>query len=262
MTFTTPNERDPTHFLNTSKESPHFFDFFVLSCPPPAPEDGAIRPRAFALAAERPRRARRRLEHHFSAERRPGGRRARRESLVRRRVRVWNDALRPRPRPASTAAAPRDRRRTKAWPVAAPIRRGRAPSSGASPRARFGARHRDPAVPFRRRERGHLVTSRAICARASRAMKRSAKRPRERCGYRRESRIRRALDATPRATTVERRPDTWRRFERCDSSPRVAHARRARRASRTCTRFGREREHFLDSSTKTSARGGDVGYFS
>ena len=23
MTFTTPNERDPTHFLNTSKESPH-----------------------------------------------------------------------------------------------------------------------------------------------------------------------------------------------------------------------------------------------
>ena len=143
MTFTTPNERDPTHFLNTSKESPHFFDFFVLSCPPPAPEDGAIRPRAFALAAERPRRARRRLEHHFSAERRPGGRRARRESLVRRRVRVWNDALRPRPRRASTAAAPRDRRRTKAWPVAAPIRRGRAPSSGASPRATFGARHRD-----------------------------------------------------------------------------------------------------------------------
>ena len=117
MTFTTPNERDPTHFLNTSKESPHFFDFFVLSCPPPAPEDGPIRPRAFVLAAERPRRARRRLEHHFCGERRPGGRRARRESLVRRRVRVWNDALRPRPRRASTAGAPRDRRRSKAWPV-------------------------------------------------------------------------------------------------------------------------------------------------
>ena len=59
----------------------------LIAPPRRAPEDGAIRPRAFALAAERPRRARRRLEHHFSAERRPGSRRARRESLVRRRGR-------------------------------------------------------------------------------------------------------------------------------------------------------------------------------
>jgi len=104
MTFTTPTERDRyrtrsiRNVIQTTIVRPlskkRLITFRILRAVVPAYRARRRRHRRvktapFALAAGRPRRARRRLERHFSAARRSGGRRARRESLVRRRVRVW-----------------------------------------------------------------------------------------------------------------------------------------------------------------------------
>jgi len=152
MTFTTPTERDRyrtrsiRNVIQTTIVRPlskkRLITFRILRAVVPAYRARRRRHRRvktapFALAAGRPRRARRRLERHFSAARRSGGRRARRESLVRRRVRVWIDALRPRPRRASTAGAPRDRR------ALVVLRRRAASACAALPAARAVSRRCD-----------------------------------------------------------------------------------------------------------------------